>query len=74
MVESDEEYVQEISDDEAEAHQVTRGGKTSSRAKGRGAKVGEWDVKRTWEEVEEGADGTITSTIEGLIEANKRKR
>ncbi|KAL9614389.1 MAG: hypothetical protein Q9167_001119 [Letrouitia subvulpina] len=75
MVESDDEYVQEISDDEAEAHQVTRGGgKTSSRAKGRGAKVGAWDVKRTWEEVEEGADGTITSTIEGLIEANKRKR
>lgn len=33
-----------------------------------------WVVTRTWENVVEGADGTISSTIEGLLEAGKRKR
>lgn len=31
-------------------------------------------VARTWENVVEGADGTISSTVEGLLEAGKRKR
>lgn len=31
-------------------------------------------VARTWENVVEGADGTLTSTVEELAEAVKRKR
>ncbi|KAM5474650.1 hypothetical protein MferCBS49748_000056 [Microsporum ferrugineum] len=34
----------------------------------------EWEVARTWETLVEGADGTITATIDGLLEADKRKR
>lgn len=71
MVDRDEEYVQDISEDEAEAHQVTR---TRSRGTGQGARSGGWEVTRTWENVVEGADGTINSTIEGILEAGKRKR
>lgn len=32
------------------------------------------DIQRSWDSVIEGADGTINSTVEGLREANKRKR
>lgn len=74
MAESDEEYVQDISDDEVEAHQVTRGAGEGTKATGRGVKGGAFDVKRTWENVVEGADGTISSTVDGLLEAGKRKR
>ena len=74
MADSDEEYVQDISDDEVEAHQVTRGAGTSSRATGHGTRGSAWEVTRTWENVVEGADGTINSTVEGLREAGKRKR
>ncbi|KAM5458451.1 hypothetical protein MaudCBS49596_000365 [Microsporum audouinii] len=34
----------------------------------------EWEVARTWETLVEGADGTITATVDGLLEADKRKR
>ena len=74
MSDSDEEYVQDISDEEVEAHQVTRGAGAVSRARGQGLRGGGWEVTRTWENVVEGADGTISSTIEGLLEASKRKR
>ena len=75
MPESDDEYVQDISDDEADAHQVSRGTKPSTRRAGQGAGAnGGWEVTRTWENVVEGADGTISSTVEGLLEAGKRKR
>ena len=74
MAESDEDYEQEISDDEVEAHQVTRGAGTGSRATGQGLRGAGWEVTRTWENVVEGADGTINSTVEGLLEAGKRKR
>ena len=74
MVESDDEYVQDISDDEVEAHQVTRGAGAGSRATGHGSRGAGWEVTRTWENVVEGADGTISSTVEGLVEAGKRKR
>ncbi|OJD11499.1 hypothetical protein AJ78_07744 [Emergomyces pasteurianus Ep9510] len=42
------------------------------RKKGRGG--AEWEVSRTWESLVEGADGTISATVEGLLEAGKRKR
>ncbi|KAL6720196.1 hypothetical protein ACLMJK_002117 [Lecanora helva] len=74
MADSDDEYVQDISDDEVEAHQVTRGAGTSSRATGQGSRGAGWEVTRTWENVVEGADGTISSTVEGFLEAGKRKR
>lgn len=74
MADSDDEYVQDISDEEVEAHQVTRGAGTGSRATGQGSRGAEWEVTRTWENVVEGVDGTISSTIEGLLEAGKRKR
>lgn len=74
MADSDDEYVQDISDEEVEAHQVTRGAGASSRATGHGSRGAGWEVMRTWENVVEGADGTISSTVEGLLEAGKRKR
>lgn len=74
MADSDEDYVQDISDDDVEAHQVTRGAGGGSRAQGHGTRGGGWEVSRTWENVVEGADGTINSTVEGLLEGGKRKR
>jgi len=74
MADSDQDYVQDISDDEVEAHQVTRGAGAGSRGKGHGIGGGGWEVTRTWENVVESADGTISSTVEGLLEAGKRKR
>lgn len=74
MSDSDQEYIQDISDEEAEAHQVTRGSGEASKARGSGTRGGGWEVTRTWEDVVEGADGTINSTVEGLLEADKRKR
>jgi len=32
------------------------------------------DIQRSWDTVVEGADGSINSTVEGLLEAGKRKR
>ena len=74
MADSDQDYVQDISDEEVEAHQVTRGSGEGSAARGVGARGGGWEVTRTWENVVEGADGTISSTVDGLLEADKRKR
>lgn len=80
MADSDGEYIQDISDDEINAHQVTRRAGPGTRASGarnRGSnQVAQqtWEVRRTWENVVEGADGTISSTVEGLLEAGKRKR
>lgn len=74
MADSDDEYVQEISDEEVEAHQVTRGAGNGTKASGQGKRGVEWEVTRTWENVVESADGTINSTVEGLLEAGKRKR
>ncbi|KAL8867674.1 MAG: hypothetical protein Q9174_005509, partial [Haloplaca sp. 1 TL-2023] len=77
MVESDEEYAPGASDDDAAAHQVTSHGKggASSRARNRPVADDAFnEVRRTWEDVEEGADGTITGTIDSLLQQGKRKR
>ncbi|KAL9103668.1 MAG: hypothetical protein Q9163_001327 [Psora crenata] len=74
MADSDEDYVQDISDEDVEAHQLTRGSGDGSTARGVGSRGGGWEVTRTWENVVEGADGTISSTVEGLLDADKRKR
>ncbi len=77
MADSDEDYVQDLSEEEAEADRVMRGTRTSAKAPGKGRKGiagGGWEVTRTWENVVESADGTINSTVEELLEAGKRKR
>ncbi|OQD79734.1 hypothetical protein PENANT_c045G01716 [Penicillium antarcticum] len=71
MADSDEEYVGEVTEDEDDL-QVTRGDTRARKRKQRGG--AEWELSRTWETLVEGADGTINSTVEGLLEAGKRKR
>ena len=73
---SDDEYIQTYSDDDADAHQVGKGGRVKSSRSGGGSskRAGGFEVSRTWETLEEGADGTISGAIEGLLEAGKRKR
>jgi len=72
MADSDEEYVGDVTEDEDDfpvsRNDRTRAGKRKQRG---GA---EWELSRTWETLVEGADGTISSTVEGLLEAGKRKR
>lgn len=76
MADSDEEYIGGISEDEGDDNVVrgSRGaaGPASKRRKQKGG--GEFELSRTWETLVEGADGTISSTVEGLLEASKRKR
>ncbi|KAL2794188.1 Ssl1-like-domain-containing protein [Aspergillus keveii] len=75
MADSDEEYIGSISEDEADNNiRGTRGaaGPASKRRKQKGG--AEFELSRTWETLVEGADGTISSTVEGLLEASKRKR
>lgn len=77
MVESDEEYAPGASDDDVEAHQVTRNGGSSAANRNRGPVTADDAfnaVRRTWEDVEEGEDGTITGTIDSLLQEGKRKR
>ncbi|KAF7593155.1 hypothetical protein BBP40_011868 [Aspergillus hancockii] len=76
MADSDEEYLGEVSGDEDD-NGAFRGSREvpASRSKRRKQRGGaEWEVSRTWETLVEGADGTISSTVEGLLEAGKRKR
>ncbi|KAE8348859.1 Ssl1-like-domain-containing protein [Aspergillus coremiiformis] len=77
MADSDEEYIGEISEDENGNRDFrgSRGGVPAFRTKRRKQRGGaEWEVSRTWETLVEGADGTISSTVEGLLESGKRKR
>ena len=73
--ESDDEYVQEISDDEADAHVVTRGKQKLAQPRGSATRGGGgFEVSRTWENVVEGADGTISGSVQGLLDAGKKRR
>ncbi|EER27501.1 TFIIH basal transcription factor complex p47 subunit, putative [Coccidioides posadasii C735 delta SOWgp] len=88
MADSDEEYIAEFDsderdddlgdddeDDELDSRNVSRGRTRRSRGKRKKQRDGhEFEVSRTWESLVEGADGTISSTVEGLLEAGKRKR
>ena len=88
MPDSDEDYVQ-YSDDDLDAHNVggkaaksgnsgrgnrPHGSRTGSAGASGVKRVGGFEVSRTWEALEEGADGTISGAVEGLLEASKRKR
>ncbi|KAF9869336.1 tfiih basal transcription factor complex p47 subunit [Colletotrichum karsti] len=80
MADSDGEYVEDMSDDDLNDHQVTNGtgaDGTSGKARGKKGKSGHskarWeDVKRSWEEVTEGADGSLA--VGASLEAEKRRR
>jgi transcription initiation factor TFIIH subunit 2 len=87
MPESDDEYVQPLSDEDAEAHVVSRSGKTRSAGRGGASHrrndsgagddagaAGGFELSRTWENVVEGEDGTIAGAIEGILEGGKRRR
>jgi transcription initiation factor TFIIH subunit 2 len=80
MADSDGEYVQDVSDEEANAPQSTGQTKPGTRSSGRnGAQAAQpkarWeDIQRSWDNVVEGADGSITGAVAGLLEAGKRKR
>jgi len=69
MPASGDEYVAEGSDDDLP--------RASGRAQTRRANredAQNFEVTRTWDLLTEGADGTITGAVEGLLEASKRKR
>lgn len=71
MVVSDDDYVANASDDEdwAERGESRRRGKSSKQDK-----ENIFEVTRTWENLVEAPDGTLTGAVEGLLEAGKRKR
>jgi transcription initiation factor TFIIH subunit 2 len=76
MADSDDEYIGGLSGDEGDDDIIreTRGavGHPPKRRKQKGG--AEFELARTWETLVEGADGTISSTVGGLLEASKRKR
>lgn len=70
MVASDDDYVED--DDDIRVPGARRqGGRHASSAAVRDSNFA---LTKTWENLEEGADGTITGAVEGLAEAEKRKR
>lgn len=78
MPASEDEYVDEASDDDLDddaprAPQAAAGRRAAGRAFARET-AQNFEVTRTWDLLTEGADGTITSAVEGLLEAGKRKR
>lgn len=65
-----EGYVADGSDDE-----LPRGpGRSQARRATARESAQNFEVTRTWDLLTEGADGTITGAVEGLLEAGKRKR
>ncbi|KAL6233897.1 hypothetical protein BDW75DRAFT_180493 [Aspergillus navahoensis] len=76
MADSDDEYIGGLSEDEGEDNIIRepRGavGQAPKRRKQKGG--AEFELARTWETLVEGADGTISSIVGGLLEASKRKR
>ena len=80
MTASDDDFINDASDDDpdddlprASGRRRDGGPTTRSKAPGQPKESG-FEVTRTWEAVEEGADGTLTGAVEGLLEAGKRKR
>jgi transcription initiation factor TFIIH subunit 2 len=52
--------------------EVARGGDKDVK---HGRRRAAWeDIQRSWDTVVEGADGSLSSTVEGLLEAGKRQR
>ncbi|EXJ69922.1 transcription initiation factor TFIIH subunit 2 [Cladophialophora psammophila CBS 110553] len=72
MPASGDEYVADGTDDDL-PRASTRGRSAARRANARES-AQSFEVTRTWDLLVEGADGTITGAVEGLLEAGKRKR
>lgn len=85
MADSDGDYqADDGSEDEFGDHQVSSGARLDPRSNPRvdklkkggrkGGKAAWEDLRRSWDAVVEGEDGTLAGTIEGLAEAQKRAR
>ena len=69
MADSDEEYVQDLSDEELSRQNVT----TGVRPVKAGADLSRrWEVARPWDDVREDDSGAIA--VDEMLEAGKRKR
>lgn len=53
--------------------EAVRKGEKEKQKQGRRRAAWE-DIQRSWDTVVEGADGSLSSTVEGLLEAGKRQR
>lgn len=73
MPADDDDYVEDVSDEEAVVSGSRRRAGRSGGDRARGADTN-FEVTRTWDQLVEGADGSITGAVEGLLEAGKRKR
>ncbi len=71
MASSDEEYIQEVSSDEATPHQKTTGANTRTSDLPNRTGAFSLDVDRTWDNLPTDADGELR--IEAL-QAKQRKR
>lgn len=71
MASSDEEYIQDISSDEATSRKAPSGANTRTSDLGNRSNAFSLDVDRTWENLPTDADGELR--IEAL-QANQRKR
>ena len=73
---SGDEYIADGSDDDLDDPRPSgRAGRSRSQhARRTNDSAQNFEVTRTWDLLTEGADGTITGAIEGLLEAGKRKR
>lgn len=65
----EEDGQRDASDDE----DVIPGNRRGAASRSRAAETN-FEVSRTWDQLIEGADGTITGAVENLLEAGKRRR
>lgn len=73
MPASGDEYVADGSDDDLPRSSGRRSQARKANTRDRDS-AQNFEVTRTWDLLTEGADGTITGAVEGLLEAGKRKR
>lgn len=69
MPASGDEFIVDDDDDLPRAPGRSQARRAADRESGQN-----FEVTRTWDLLTEGADGTITGAVEGLLEAGKRKR
>ena len=77
MPDSDDEYIEADSGDEVPHRKGTRRSGISTRSKTKPAAPSKekWEeIHRSWDQVVEGADGSIASSVINLLESTKRKR
>ncbi|KAJ4502158.1 hypothetical protein HRR75_008636 [Exophiala dermatitidis] len=70
MPAKEDDYVADGSDDDL----PRASGRSQARKAAARESAQNFEVTRTWDLLTEGADGTITGAVEGLLEAGKRKR